>query len=1397
MHYQNRFFRWISNQVKLHNSVKAALILIICIFYSGNLLAQQPNLFPDATWLQDTHTAGTIHAGIRGPIMPSVQAHLEGLEYMFHLKSDVDIARPLIEAVHSQGKKYWVNLAGDIIEGDVEAILNDGQGISDPLFGTLRTLEGNVMLLGDNSLRSINNHEWRNFLISCIKRAIDAGADGSQHDGGGTIGSDSFDDDEVAAFNEYIFDNSISTGDWNPSSINFREYLLGKGKNDNNVLDNDSDPQNLKNLMRHWQDFKAVYTLESWKTVKDSCNTYAESKGKNYTIALNAGSALGTHLGHTYFASDFGIGEFFQWGNLYPFTGTLAAKSRTFEAIGKRYICWSGATLEDIPKNPYDPYEPEIQRESSMQTIATLYASGGLPQLGYPAHETYPAYFLAQVNREILNSVSSSGEIGVIMSHAQTLGETRGFDGLVSVLQDLNRSFKVIWLKSNRLNLTDDLTQSDLSQFKVVFLPEVFYLTDNQRSQLLTYMANGGTVLAVRGNVEYAGWYDENGNAQTNSAWASLADENKSTIKTHGLGKFINIAHNILEPSGYPPSLYGLAYIINKASTDPTEANLAKSIRDTISSWLNIALPQQDVVSNVLPPYLRIFRYQDTLSNNYVYHFLSDSVEIPSRRAIPIEPFTIELSVAHSSYDKTMKAVFYSIDNPYGVLLDDSIPVSLTTGRVTLTLPMFSRWGFVQLTESQNASNFKISNLLINGSATPYRLKSNSEIRATWDVENGASDKYQLEVWTNLNGIGSPVVNQSTSVIPLAPYIKNDKLQKAMKVYSQTFETMSGTHIIPAGDLRDSTVYYIRLRGIDKTDTSTWAQQYFYRNARPGIPRLPRLYTSHQNLWYSWSEEIDFAPPDTNSSIIYSFQKGMDNKGRYGGDFELDTLLYGVVIYTDSLDAKRGNTASNLHIIGTQFNKKLGPFEGGDEIIDTLQFSLEQYENYGIYIRPYATDFIDTSDGGSLFGFYLDKKNDPPNEFNLISPANNSYTQVDIPFSWKNNGDPDPFNNLNREISNIEIFFDSVATFNSPGLKSFAKSRTGSSFASDTITVGLPFNFFQSSGLINYGRVYWKVIMYDYDRDVAEGGGDGMLGRESSDVFVLNIGSTPAKPASPILISPQNNSTGIPNSTSLTWNSVGNATGYRVQLSADEIFQNIIFDNQIGPTPIRNLNGLNSNKTFFWRVKTMNGGVESDWSQIWKFTTLLQKPEKVVLAQPFNKAVISSDTIKFAWNNSKSLTNKYWFEYSTDSLFSNSTIDSMLTDTSSTITNLSNNQYWWRVKGKNSAGWGNYSELYTFSILITNLFAEDQIPDNFRLDQNYPNPFNPSTTIKFSLPKATQVDLSLYNLLGEKVLEVFNEYMNAGNYEKNINLQTLSSGIYVYKLNAGEFIQTRKMILLK
>jgi len=89
------------------------------------------------------------------------------------------------------------------------------------------------------------------------------------------------------------------------------------------------------------------------------------------------------------------------------------------------------------------------------------------------------------------------------------------------------------------------------------------------------------------------------------------------------------------------------------------------------------------------------------------------------------------------------------------------------------------------------------------------------------------------------------------------------------------------------------------------------------------------------------------------------------------------------------------------------------------------------------------------------------------------------------------------------------------------------------------------------------------------------------------------------------------------------------------------------------------------------------------------------------------------------------------------------------------------------------------------------------VPNKFTLEQNYPNPFNPVTNIKFSIPKATNVQLTIYNSMGQEVKKLVNEFKNAGAYSVDFNASELASGTYFYKLETNDFTETKKMTLVK
>lgn len=99
---------------------------------------------------------------------------------------------------------------------------------------------------------------------------------------------------------------------------------------------------------------------------------------------------------------------------------------------------------------------------------------------------------------------------------------------------------------------------------------------------------------------------------------------------------------------------------------------------------------------------------------------------------------------------------------------------------------------------------------------------------------------------------------------------------------------------------------------------------------------------------------------------------------------------------------------------------------------------------------------------------------------------------------------------------------------------------------------------------------------------------------------------------------------------------------------------------------------------------------------------------------------------------------------------------------------------------------------------LTSVTTDNTIPKQYQLDQNYPNPFNPTTVINYHLPLYGHVLLKVYDVLGREVATLVNDFQHAGNYKVTFNnAKQLSSGIYFYRLNAGDFSQTMKMILMK
>jgi hypothetical protein len=122
--------------------------------------------------------------------------------------------------------------------------------------------------------------------------------------------------------------------------------------------------------------------------------------------------------------------------------------------------------------------------------------------------------------------------------------------------------------------------------------------------------------------------------------------------------------------------------------------------------------------------------------------------------------------------------------------------------------------------------------------------------------------------------------------------------------------------------------------------------------------------------------------------------------------------------------------------------------------------------------------------------------------------------------------------------------------------------------------------------------------------------------------------------------------------------------------------------------------------------------------------------------------------------------------------------------------------YTYRVKAYTNSAESDYSNEASLAVTV-GIRQEEGVPTEYGVRQNFPNPFNPSTTISYSLPKAATVSLLIFDSLGKEVAVLVNEWKEAGSYQKIWDAAALPSGVYICRLTAGAFMETKKMVVLK
>ena len=191
-----------------------------------------------------------------------------------------------------------------------------------------------------------------------------------------------------------------------------------------------------------------------------------------------------------------------------------------------------------------------------------------------------------------------------------------------------------------------------------------------------------------------------------------------------------------------------------------------------------------------------------------------------------------------------------------------------------------------------------------------------------------------------------------------------------------------------------------------------------------------------------------------------------------------------------------------------------------------------------------------------------------------------------------------------------------------------------------------------------------------------------------------------------------------------------------------------------------------------------------------------------VLLSPSAGATNTLTQPTFQWNAIAGVVS-YQLQVATGSYIYSGNIvvnDSALTSTTRQTRVLNSNQtYYWRVLGYLIDGSVLYSPVWSFRTGSSSTSVEDiaGLPGTYYLYQNYPNPFNPSTIIRFSLPKSAHVNLKIISILGQEMATLIDESKGPGQYEVRWNAADAPSGVYFYRLQAAEFVDTKRMILLR
>lgn len=311
---------------------------------------------------------------------------------------------------------------------------------------------------------------------------------------------------------------------------------------------------------------------------------------------------------------------------------------------------------------------------------------------------------------------------------------------------------------------------------------------------------------------------------------------------------------------------------------------------------------------------------------------------------------------------------------------------------------------------------------------------------------------------------------------------------------------------------------------------------------------------------------------------------------------------------------------------------------------------------------------------------------------------------------------------------------------------------------------------------------------------------NGQYSGWSSAALFTTTGSTPTA-TKPIGLWPTGGTTVYSTNQQLSWylNSVSAGLTYNLKVSTNpgmsgaDVYANL-------STSYYALTGLELGTTYYWQVQSTDGSVTSDFSDVASFVTWSGVWAVMpVVGSPVDGIQLNKNAPVLSWflpanGNIAS----YEVQYADNPDFNDAVTQSVSSTNYTIALGLENSTYFWRVRSFNETGDASqFSNAASFVAASPTSVEDESIPSEFALLQNYPNPFNPSTVIGFDLPAGGFVRAVVYDVLGGRVAVLVNESMSAGRHVVGFDGTGLPSGVYLFRLEAGEYSKVIKMLLNK